>query len=131
MIFSTTGNKNGNKRTANIRSVGYSDLYVLSKEDLWNTLKEYPDAKEKLIEMGREMLQKDNLWDAELAKKQELMNMKDDEKLKVLEEQIDKMLQEVKQVHAYFDDVQKNIKRVLTKNEIKVKKLLKAKNLYS
>ena len=121
------GNKNGNKRTANIRSVGYSDLYVLSKKDLWNTLKEYPDAKTKLIEMGRKMLRKDNLLDEELAKKQELMNMKDEEKLRIFEKRIDNMLEEVEKVNVFFDAAQKNIKRMLSKNEYKVKKWLTTK----
>lgn len=61
------GNKNGNRRTANIRSVGYSDLFVLSKEDLWDALKEYPESKRTFMEKGRQMLRKDNLLDEEIA----------------------------------------------------------------
>ena len=34
----------GNRRSANIRSVGYSDLFSLSKDDLWETLAEYPEV---------------------------------------------------------------------------------------
>ncbi|VDK48023.1 unnamed protein product [Anisakis simplex] len=54
-------NKNGNRRTAAIRSVGFSDLYVLSKEGLWEALEEYPEAKLSLFEKGRKLLEKDNL----------------------------------------------------------------------
>ena len=38
----------GNRRTASVRSVGYSDLFRLSKKDLWDVLKEYPAARVKL-----------------------------------------------------------------------------------
>uniref|UniRef100_A0A183GG23 Cyclic nucleotide-binding domain-containing protein n=1 Tax=Heligmosomoides polygyrus TaxID=6339 RepID=A0A183GG23_HELPZ len=51
-ILNIPGNKNGNRRTANVRSVGYSDLYVLSKDDLWAALREYPEAKKSLMEKG-------------------------------------------------------------------------------
>ncbi|ESN98991.1 hypothetical protein HELRODRAFT_162466 [Helobdella robusta] len=57
------------KRTANIRSVGYSNLFFLSKEDLWETLKEYPETAQTLLDTGRQLLQKDNLLDMELAQK--------------------------------------------------------------
>ena len=60
------GNKNGNRRTANIKSVGYSDLFVLSKDDLWSALQEYPDAKQALRNRGRQMLMKDNMLDQEV-----------------------------------------------------------------
>jgi len=66
LLNCAAGNKNGNRRTANIRSVGYSDLFVLSKEDLWEALQEYPEARMKLLEKGRQMLRKDNLLDEEL-----------------------------------------------------------------
>lgn len=55
------GNKQGNRRSASVRSVGYSDLFALSKDDLWDALREYPEAKKLLMAKGREILAKDNL----------------------------------------------------------------------
>lgn len=60
-VLNIKGNKNGNKRTASIRSVGYSDCYCLTKFDLWDVLREYPDAKKSLIEKGKSILKKDGL----------------------------------------------------------------------
>uniref|UniRef100_A0A183E2K0 Cyclic nucleotide-binding domain-containing protein n=1 Tax=Gongylonema pulchrum TaxID=637853 RepID=A0A183E2K0_9BILA len=48
-VVADDGSKNGNRRTANVRSVGYTDLFVLNKNDLWTALKEYPDARKLLI----------------------------------------------------------------------------------
>ncbi|KHN86956.1 Cyclic nucleotide-gated cation channel alpha-3 [Toxocara canis] len=71
-ILDIPGNKNGNRRTAAIRSVGFSDLYVLSKEDLWEALNEYPGAKELLLQKGRELLRKDNLLDEMSGREEEI-----------------------------------------------------------
>ena len=38
----------GNRRTASVRSVGYSDLFCLSKRALWDVLKDYPTARVRL-----------------------------------------------------------------------------------
>ena len=46
-ILNIPGNKTGNRRTANVRSVGYSDFFSLNKDDLWEALSEYPEAKKK------------------------------------------------------------------------------------
>eukprot|EP00118_Oscarella_pearsei_P019151 m.201722 g.201722 ORF g.201722 m.201722 type:complete len:821 (+) comp39600_c0_seq46:347-2809(+) len=46
-----------NKRTADIRSVGYSELFILSKKDLLQALHYYPEAKEILEKLGRERLE--------------------------------------------------------------------------
>lgn len=51
-ILNIPGNKNGNRRTASIRAVGYSDLYILTKDDLWDAIREFPDAKRSLIDKG-------------------------------------------------------------------------------
>ena len=45
-IMNIPGSKMGNRRSANIRSVGYTDLFSLSKDDLWETLAEYPEVPE-------------------------------------------------------------------------------------
>ena len=60
-ILNIAGVKTGNRRTANVCSVGYSDLFVLSKADLWNVLEDYPDAQTLLVERGKQILRKDNL----------------------------------------------------------------------
>ncbi|XP_060944779.1 cyclic nucleotide-gated cation channel alpha-4 [Limanda limanda] len=57
-ILNIKGNKSGNRRTANIRSIGYSDLFSLSKEDLTKVLSEFPAAKHHLEEKGRQILTK-------------------------------------------------------------------------
>ncbi|KAJ8004529.1 hypothetical protein DPEC_G00137220 [Dallia pectoralis] len=57
-ILNIKGNKSGNRRTANIRSIGHSDLFSLSKEDLTNVLSEFPAAKRHLEEKGRQILTK-------------------------------------------------------------------------
>ncbi|CAB3993309.1 cyclic nucleotide-gated cation channel alpha-3-like, partial [Paramuricea clavata] len=47
-----------NRRTADVRSVGYSELLCLSKKDLMEALKEYPEAHEILEAQGRDRLQR-------------------------------------------------------------------------
>ncbi|XP_053965162.1 cyclic nucleotide-gated cation channel beta-1 [Anastrepha ludens] len=48
----------GNRRTASVRSVGYSDLFVLSKKDMWDVLKEYPAARVRLESIAVKRLEK-------------------------------------------------------------------------
>lgn len=50
--------KPGNRRTASVRSVGYSDLFVLSKKDMWDVLKEYPAARVRLEAIAVKRLEK-------------------------------------------------------------------------
>ncbi|KAF4527762.1 hypothetical protein B566_EDAN016348, partial [Ephemera danica] len=52
-------------RTANVRSVGYSDVFCLAKADLWRALEDYPEARSALLERGCQLLRKDGLLDEE------------------------------------------------------------------
>ncbi|KAK6642142.1 hypothetical protein RUM44_013865 [Polyplax serrata] len=45
-----------NKRTADVRSVGYSELFSLSREDVLTAMKDYPEAQEILQNLGRKRL---------------------------------------------------------------------------
>ncbi|XP_065558176.1 uncharacterized protein LOC136025976 isoform X3 [Artemia franciscana] len=45
-----------NKRTADVRSVGYSELFSLSREDVLSAMKDYPEARELLQSMGKKRL---------------------------------------------------------------------------
>lgn len=67
-ILSIKGSKAGNRRTANIRSIGYSDLFCLSKDDLMEALTEYPEAKTMLEDKGRQILLKDGLLELDPTK---------------------------------------------------------------
>ncbi|XP_064366198.1 cyclic nucleotide-gated cation channel alpha-4 [Dromaius novaehollandiae] len=55
-LINIAGNRSGNRRTANIKSIGYSDLFCLSKEDLAEVLREFPAARAAMEAKGREIL---------------------------------------------------------------------------
>uniref|UniRef100_A0A8B9ZW23 Cyclic nucleotide-binding domain-containing protein n=1 Tax=Anas zonorhyncha TaxID=75864 RepID=A0A8B9ZW23_9AVES len=55
-LINIRGNRSGNRRTANIQSIGYSDLFCLSKEDLTEVLAEFPSARALMEAKGREIL---------------------------------------------------------------------------
>lgn len=115
--MSLSGNKNGNRRTANIRSVGYSDLFVLSKDDLWDALKEYPEAKRALIETGRKMLMKDNLLDPEIAKKQDMNVETTEDKVARLENALDAVQTRLGRLLGEYNSMQAKLKQRITKLE--------------
>ncbi|XP_078077600.1 cyclic nucleotide-gated channel alpha-4-like [Mustelus asterias] len=62
-ILNIAGSKSGNRRTANIRSIGYSDLFALGKDDLSEVLLEFPEAQSVLEGKGRQMLMKLGMLD--------------------------------------------------------------------
>uniref|UniRef100_A0A1I7U889 Cyclic nucleotide-binding domain-containing protein n=1 Tax=Caenorhabditis tropicalis TaxID=1561998 RepID=A0A1I7U889_9PELO len=102
-ILNIPGNKNKNLRTAYVRSKGYSDLYVLDKEDLWEALREYPQAKDSLIEKGVQILEKDKMIDP---------NMVDDEEGDFngsIEDYMEHLDQEVLKITKIIDDAEKTI----------------------
>ncbi|XP_023655157.2 cyclic nucleotide gated channel subunit alpha 1a [Paramormyrops kingsleyae] len=91
-ILNIKGSKAGNRRTANIRSIGYSDLYCLSKDDLMEALTEYPEAKGMLEDKGRQILLKDGLIELDPAK------LKPD--TKDIEEKVNRMYATLQLMHA-------------------------------
>ena len=98
-------------------SVGYSDLFVLSKEDLWNALKEYPEAKTMLIAKGRQMLRKDNLLNEDEAKRQDIQEMSAEDRVNMLEEGIDTLNTRLARLLGEFNCVQAKLKQRMTKVE--------------
>ena len=94
-ILNIQGNKTGNRRTANVRSIGYSDIFVLQKQDLWEVLQDYPDARERLIERGTAILRKDNLIDEEALSR----GRRDHESLMARSE---KLTQGLQQLNEHF-----------------------------
>ncbi|XP_039600620.1 cyclic nucleotide-gated cation channel alpha-3 [Polypterus senegalus] len=121
-ILNIKGSKSGNRRTANIRSIGYSDLFCLSKDDLMEALTEYPDAKKALEEKGKAILMKDGLIDEEAAKQG--ADPKDmEEKIERLESSLDVMQTKFARLIAEYTASQQKLKQRLTTVESKMKKL--------
>ncbi|KRX24708.1 Cyclic nucleotide-gated cation channel beta-3, partial [Trichinella nelsoni] len=50
------------RRTADVRSRGFSTLFVLNKGDFYEIMKDYPSAKLHLETKARELLARDNLY---------------------------------------------------------------------
>ncbi|XP_042644954.1 cyclic nucleotide-gated cation channel alpha-3 isoform X3 [Tyto alba] len=120
-ILNIKGSKSGNRRTANIRSIGYSDLFCLSKDDLMEALTEYPEAKKALEEKGRQILMKDNLIDEEAAKAG--ADPKDlEEKIERLETALDTLQTRFARLLAEYTSSQQKMKQRLARVETRVKR---------
>ncbi|XP_054557861.1 cyclic nucleotide-gated cation channel alpha-3 isoform X2 [Talpa occidentalis] len=119
-ILNIKGSKSGNRRTANIRSIGYSDLFCLSKDDLMEALTEYPEAKKALEEKGRQILLKDNLIDEDLVKAGP--DPKDiEEKVEHLESSLDTLQTRFARLLAEYSATQMKVKQRLSQLESQVK----------
>ena len=114
-ILDIPGNKNGNKRTANIRSLGFSHVFELSKSDLWAAINEYPLAKKILLEKGKALLKKDNLLDEELAELTELSQRPMHEKIKSFQEKfnLNSMNEQLDKLHQTYKNILKDQLKVL------------------
>ncbi|DAA13266.1 cyclic nucleotide-gated channel alpha-2 [Bos indicus] len=118
-ILNIKGSKMGNRRTANIRSLGYSDLFCLSKDDLMEAVTEYPDAKRVLEERGREILMKEGLLDEnEVAAS---MEVDVQEKLEQLETNMDTLYTRFARLLAEYTGAQQKLKQRITVLETKMK----------
>ena len=76
-----------------MRSVGYSDLFSLSKDDLWEALAEYPEARRVLLDTGRQILEKDNMIDPKLAQTEAAADESTAEKVVRLESELESVRQ--------------------------------------
>ncbi|XP_015423510.1 PREDICTED: LOW QUALITY PROTEIN: cyclic nucleotide-gated cation channel alpha-4 [Myotis davidii] len=88
-IINIKGNMSGNRRTANIKSLGYSDLFCLSKEDLREVLSEYPQAQAVMEEKGREILLKMNKLDINAEAAEIALQEATESRLRGLDQQLD------------------------------------------
>ncbi|KAM7419289.1 hypothetical protein PAMA_016413 [Pampus argenteus] len=108
-ILNIKGSKAGNRRTANIRSIGYSDLFCLSKDDLMESLTEYPDAKGMLEDKGRQILMKDGLIDLDPANI--LPEVKElEEKVNRLYSMLDLMQMKLRRILGNYKDTEKALR---------------------
>ncbi len=101
--------------------MGFTELYQLTKHDLWSVLSEYPMAKHTLLEKGKLLLSKDNLLDQEMVDKYDRKHQTVNEQLEKLEacyeklktryktsfEKYTEFLQETRQQIAYLENLNK------------------------
>lgn len=115
-ILNIKGSKAGNRRTANIKSIGYSDLFCLSKGDLMEALIEYPDAKALLEQKGKQILMKDGLLDLEVASAgHERQDIED--KVNQMDLKLDRLQTKFARLLAEYGAAQQKLKIRLTQVE--------------
>uniref|UniRef100_A0A0K8T6T5 Cyclic nucleotide-binding domain-containing protein n=3 Tax=Lygus hesperus TaxID=30085 RepID=A0A0K8T6T5_LYGHE len=118
-ILDIAGNKTGNRRTANVRSLGYSDLFCLGKHDLWKALSDYPEARQSLMSRGCQILRKDGLLDEEAFSRaqEEHETMKD--KVERIDNLVNNLQTRLARLQAEYNSQQNKMKQRLSKVEKK------------
>ncbi|BET02716.1 Hypothetical protein NTJ_15534 [Nesidiocoris tenuis] len=118
-ILDIAGNKTGNRRTANVRSLGYSDLFCLAKHDLWKALADYPEARQSLMTRGCQILRKDGLLDEDAFSRaqEEQETVKD--KVDRIDNMVNNLQTRLARLQAEYNSQQSKLKQRLSKVEKK------------
>ncbi|XP_050301470.1 cyclic nucleotide-gated cation channel subunit A isoform X1 [Anthonomus grandis grandis] len=121
-VLDIAGNRTGNRRTANVRSLGYSDLFCLAKDDLLVALADYPEAKATLIERGCQLLRKDGLLDEDIFKRAKETQHSMEDSIKKLESTMENIQSRVARLMAEFTASQAKLKQRLSRVESRTDK---------
>ncbi|XP_054275101.1 cyclic nucleotide-gated cation channel subunit A-like [Macrosteles quadrilineatus] len=119
-VLEIPGNKTGNRRTANVRSIGYSDLFCLAKQDLWKALSDYPDARTSLLERGCQILRKDGLLDEDVFRLSQEKKEGMEDKLNRIEKSLENLQLRFARLMAEYLNHQASVKQRLSKVEKRV-----------
>nr|CAB3232020.1 cyclic nucleotide-gated channel rod photoreceptor subunit alpha-like [Phallusia mammillata] len=109
-ILNISGTKTGNRRTANVRSIGYTDLFCLSKDDLLEVLSEYPGAKQVLEEKGKKILMKDGLVDKKEDEEVPMDEMEMTEKVEMMAIRLTKLQSKFARMMSEYTSTQQKLK---------------------
>nr|XP_023023474.1 cyclic nucleotide-gated cation channel subunit A-like [Leptinotarsa decemlineata] len=121
-VLDIAGNRTGNRRTANVRSLGYSDLFCLAKDDLLVALADYPEARATLTERGCQLLRKDGLLDEEQFQNARETQESIVDSIKKLENTVETLQTRLARFLAEFTASQAKLKQRLTKVESRPEK---------
>lgn len=119
-VLEIAGNRTGNRRTANVRALGYSDLFCLAKRDLWEALADYPDARTTLTERGCQLLRKDGLLDENVFQNAQTTQQSLEETVQHLETTVDTLQDRLQGLLTDVGEEQAKIKRRINKIEVRV-----------
>ncbi|XP_034477354.1 cyclic nucleotide-gated cation channel subunit A [Drosophila innubila] len=117
-VLEIAGNRTGNRRTANVRSLGYSDLFCLAKRDLWETLSDYPEARSTLTQRGCQLLRKDGLLDEQIFADSQRVHDSIEGGIEKLEVSVENLNMRLARLLAEYTASQAKIKQRLAKLEL-------------
>ncbi|KAL7736104.1 hypothetical protein ACLKA6_003839 [Drosophila palustris] len=117
-VLEIAGNRTGNRRTANVRSLGYSDLFCLAKRDLWETLSDYPEARSTLTQRGCQLLRKDGLLDEQIFADSQRVHDSIEGGIEKLELSVENLNMRLARLLAEYTASQAKIKQRLAKLEL-------------
>ncbi|XP_041986288.1 cyclic nucleotide-gated cation channel subunit A-like [Aricia agestis] len=119
-VLEIAGNRTGNRRTANVRALGYSDLFCLAKRDLWEALADYPDARATLTERGCQLLRKDGLLDEEVFSNAQNTQQSLEDTVRQLEGTVDMLQNRLQAVLSDLGQDQAQMRQRLARLETRV-----------